>query len=250
MNSDTLNFRDLGGLPAGDRSIRRGVLFRSEGPRNFVPDRVSTLQEKGFRAIVDLRSSSEREDAPHDWHGPDCHLLGLDVNAGLRASFDEGRERLINRPEPEIAITTMEGTYRDIVSALMPGWPQIARLLLSGSVPMLFNCTAGKDRTGVVIALLLEMIGVPRDVIMQDYRRSSIFGENLVRTGDAESVMIASFGFMPSPAQVDIFIDARKEFLEAAWDEVARQWSDVPSYFEAGGLDSAQQRRLRELLVD
>jgi hypothetical protein len=73
----------------------------------------------------------------------------------------------------------------------------------AGEVPMMVNCTAGKDRTGVAIALLLELAGVPRDAIVEDYMRSAIFGENLVRAGELEPGMMASFGFMPSAAQVD-----------------------------------------------
>ena len=120
----------------------------------------------------------------------------------------------------------------------------------SGDVPMLLNCTAGKDRTGVAIALLLELAGVSREVIVDDYMRSKVFGENLVKAGELEPGMMASFGFMPSPGQVDALIGVRPDYLEAAWEELARGWSDVPGYFAAAGLDEAMQRRIRALLVD
>lgn len=250
MPFTSLNFRDLGGLPAKSGLVRKGVLFRSEGPRNFNPDQLAALQGMGFRSIVDLRSAHERKDAPHDWHGPDCRWLGLDVNADLRVFGHDGRERLIKGPEPEIAITTMAETYREVVGALMPHWPVIAAALLDGEVPMMLNCTAGKDRTGVAIALLLELAGVSRDEIVEDYMRSSIFGENLVRDGEVEPGMMASFGFMPSAGQIDALIGVRADYLEAVWDEIGKRWSDVPGYFEAAGLDSAMQHRLRAELVD
>ena len=250
MPATSLNFRDLGGLPAGAGSIRKGVLFRSEGPKNFSGDQLAVLQGLGFRSIVDLRSAREREEAPHDWHGSDCRWLGLDVNADLRVFGHDGRERLIKGPEPEIAIATMAETYREVVSALMPHWPVIAGALLDGEVPMMLNCTAGKDRTGVAIALLLEIAGVPRDLIVEDYMRSSIFGDNLVRDGEVEPGMMASFGFMPSAGQIDALIGVRADYLEAVWDEIAQRWSDVPGYFAAAGLDSAIQHRVRAALVD
>ncbi len=249
MPANSLNFRDLGGLPAADGSIRSGVLFRSEGPRNFSAEQLASLQAMGFRSIVDLRSAKERVEAPHDWHGPDCRWLGLDVNADLRVFGHDGRERLILGPEPEIAIATMAETYREVVTALLPHWPIIAEALLAGDVPMLLNCTAGKDRTGVAIALLLELAGVSREVIVEDYMRSAIFGDNLVRAGEVEPGMMASFGFMPSQGQIDALIGVRAEYLEAAWDEIAQGWSDLPNYFAAAGLDGAMQHRLRSMLV-
>ncbi len=250
MPGTSLNFRDLGGLAAGASRIRGGVLFRSEGPKNFSGNQLAVLKGMGFRSIIDLRSAREREDAPHDWHAPDCRWLGLDVNADLRVFGHDGRERLIKGPEPEIAIATMAETYREVVAALMPHWPVIAGTLLGGEVPMLLNCTAGKDRTGVAIALLLEMAGVSRDDIIEDYMRSSIFGDNLVRDGEVEPGMMASFGFMPSAGQIDALIGVRADYLEAVWDEIEKRWSDVPCYFEAAGLDETLQHRVRAVLVN
>lgn len=250
MPADSLNFRDLGGLPASGGLTRSGVLYRSEGPRNFTPTQFEALQGMGFRSIVDLRSAQEREEAPHEWHGADCRWLGLDVNADLRVFGHDGRERLILGPEPEIAISTMAETYREVVGALMSHWPIIAGVLLDGEVPMLLNCTAGKDRTGVAIALLLELAGVPRDAIVEDYMRSVRFTENLLRSGELEAGLMASFGFMPSAGQVDALIGVRADYLEAAWDEVAQGWGDVPGYFVAAGLNTDMQQRIRAVLVD
>jgi protein-tyrosine phosphatase len=250
MSVTGLNFRDLGGLPAAGGRIRSGVLYRSEGPRNFSNEHLASLQAMGIRSIVDLRSAQERKDAPHAWQGPDCRWLELDVNADLRVFGHHGRERLIKGPDPEIAIVTMAETFREIVVALIPHWPVIAGALIDGEVPMLLNCTAGKDRTGVAIALLLEVAGVSRDVIVEDYLLSAIFGDNLVRSGELEPGLMASFGFMPSQGQIDALIGVRADYLEAAWDEIARGWSDVPNYFAAAGLDGAALRRISAVLVD
>lgn len=250
MPASSLNFRDLGGLVATGGRVRPGMLYRSEGPRNFAPDQLAALQQIGFRTIVDLRSSGERADMPHAWHGADCHWLELDVLADLRVFGNEGRERLLTGTDPAIAIRIMTETYREIVGSLLPHWPVICKALLAGAVPMLLNCTAGKDRTGVAIALLLEMIGVPRQAILDDHLRSAVFGENLVRDGEVEPGFMASYGFMPSPDQIQALIGVRADYLDAVWDEVARGWSDVPDYFAAAGVDLATQHRIGRILVN
>ncbi|MDE2563112.1 MAG: tyrosine-protein phosphatase [Sphingomonadales bacterium] len=250
MPADNLNFRDIGGLAAGGGRTRSGVLYRSEGPRNFAPGQLAALRGLGIRSIIDLRSALEREEAPHDWQGPDCRWLGFDVDADLRVFGNDGRERLRIGPEPEIAISTMAETYREIVGALLPHWPAIADALLGRGVPVLLNCTAGKDRTGVAIALLLELAGVSRDAIVRDYMRSTVFSDNLKRSDDLEAGLLSTFGFMPSAGQVDALIGVREDYLEAAWDELARKWTDVRGYFLAAGLDGAVQRRIGALLVD
>jgi protein-tyrosine phosphatase len=80
--------------------------------------------------------------------------------------------------------------------------------------------------------------------------RSAVFGENLVRDGEVEPGFMASFGFMPGPGQVQALIGVRADYLEAAWDEIERKWSDVPGYFAAAGIDHATQRRIARILVD
>jgi protein-tyrosine phosphatase len=244
-----LNFRDLGGLPAASGRVRSGMLFRGEGPRNFSPTQLGELQALGIRTIFDLRSSEERLKVPHQWHGPECNWLGLDVDADLRVFGHDGQERLRQGPDPSIAIETMQETYRSIPKSLAPHWPVIVETLLADGAPALVNCTAGKDRTGVAIAFLLELAGVPRDVIMQDYLASAIFGENMFRAGTIEAGFMGSYGFLPSPGQIDALVGVRPDYLEAAWDDVERDNSGLEDYFENAGVDRTSRDAIRTMLV-
>lgn len=251
MSLATLNFRDLAGLQTDTGSIRSGVLFRSEGPTNFTSDQLSAIASLGIRSIFDLRSAREREDVPHQWHGADCRWLGLDVDADLRVFGNEGRDRLLKGPDPQIAIDTMVETYREIPLSMARHWPLIGETLQNGELPVLINCTAGKDRTGVAVALLLELAGVPREVILEDYLRSSIFGDNLKRSGELEAGLLASFGFLPTSGQVDALIGVRSDYLEAAWAVIDDRWSGVAGYFDYAGVSEKAQLEIgRSLTVD
>jgi protein-tyrosine phosphatase len=247
---NSLNFRDLGGLRAADGQVRHSKLYRSEGPRNFSAAQFSQLQALNIRAIIDLRSVEERDDIPHSWHSADCQWLGLEVDADLRVFGDDGRERLRQGPDPAIAIDTMTQTYRSIPKSLARHWPVITKTLIGGGSPTLVNCTAGKDRTGVAIAFLLEHVGVPREIIMQDYLASRVFGENMMRAGTLEAGFMGSYGFMPSPGQVEALVGVRTEYLEAAWDEVDQNWSGMNGYFEASGINKNAQAGLQLSLIE
>lgn len=234
---DRLNFRDLGGIPAGQSSvIRKGVLFRGEGPANFCPEHRAAARAHGIRTILDLRSGKEREACPHDWQGTDCQVFAIEVDADLRVFGNEGRNRLLEGPDSRIAIDTMIDTYVEIPEALFRHWPTIAACLTGARTPALVNCTAGKDRTGVAIALVLEIAGVPREAIMDDYMKSAIFGQNIKLSGTLEDGLMGAYGFIPAPGQIDALIGVREEYLVAAWDRIDQTWGSVDGYFEAAGL--------------
>lgn len=245
-----LNFRDLGGLATNTGKTRSGVLYRGEGPRNFSAMQTAQLKSLGIRAIFDLRSAGERSEMPHVWQNPDCRWLGLDINADLRVFGNEGRERLLLGRDPAIAIDTMKETYRAIPALLVPHWAVIVDSLLANNVPALINCTAGKDRTGVSIALFLELLGVSRAAIMRDYLKSSVFGENMSRAGTIEQGFVGTFGFLPSSGQIQALIGVRSEYLDAAREEVERQWRGIDNYFDDAGVDRTARSALQAMLVE
>lgn len=248
MDLANLNFRDLGGIRTNGGAVRGGALFRAEGPANLLPQHHAQLKSLGIGYIFDLRSKRERETHPHDWQEANCRWLGLDVNADLRVFGNDGRERLSLGADERLAIDIMSETYREIPDALAPHWKTIGECLLEGR-PAIVNCTAGKDRTGVAVAILLEMLGASRDEIIRDYHRSVVFGENLRRGGTLEGDIQAAFGFLPSAEQVDALIGVRTEYLQAAWERIENSHKTVSRYLADSGLDEAIQSELRHLFL-
>ena len=245
-----LNFRDIGGLPAGAGSlVRRGVLFRSEGPGSFVEDHHAELAELGFRSVADLRSEGERKAAPHRWCGASCRVLTLDMNTDLRAQGEDRWRALRINPTAASAIEVMAHNYKLMPQAFMPHVPVMVDALLAGEAPMLVHCTAGKDRTGVVIALFLELLKVPREKILAEYMKSDIFRENMQASGQVKANLHKSFGFVPPDEMVAVLIGVQPDFLNLALDTVIEEWGGVPEYFEAAGIDLARRHELGRLLT-
>jgi protein-tyrosine phosphatase len=245
-----LNFRDLGGLPTADGGqVRSGILFRSEGPASFFEDHHAELSDLGFRSVADLRSTIERDAAPHGWCGPDCRMLDLDMNTDLRAQGEDMWLSLGREPTAARAVEVMTHNYGLMPQAFLPHLSRMVDALLAQDTPMLVHCTAGKDRTGVVVALFLDLLAVPRPMIMEDYRKSDIFGQNLRVSGHLKRDLQNTFGFVPPDDMVAILIGVQDDFLLSALDMVATRWGGIEGYFEAAGVDAERRAALRQLLA-
>jgi protein-tyrosine phosphatase len=157
------NVRDLGGLSTTDgRRTRFRRLYRSDSPSELTPRDVRTLvEERGLRHLVDLRTVEEVE---RDGPGP-LRLAGL-TYANHAMSSDPGVGQVV----PEIMRGNLAGHYLGYLGSGAERVVAAARLLADpGCHPALVHCAAGKDRTGTLVAILLDAVGVRRDEIVADY---------------------------------------------------------------------------------
>ena len=206
-----LNVRDLGGLPLRPYGETRfGALVRSDLPGGAGEVGAHTLTDYGVRTVVDLRSPRELERTPNPLHGlpgyrhlPLLGDLDLDSVADIRDMAGIYRWKVDNRGQ------AIAGILRSIAEAPPGG--------------VLFHCFAGKDRTGVIAALLLTLAGVDRDSIIEDY----VLSEGTVPVE-----------FSPLP-----------EMMADLLDHLGRRHGGVPAYLAAAGAGPATQEALRRRLV-
>ena len=246
-----LNFRDLGGLrTAGGRLVKSGVIYRSEGPASFFEEHRRELGALGVRCVCDLRSAGEREAAPNDWCGPGCRVMHLDMNTDLRVPGAEVSNALRTDSNIDDARKVIISNYARMPAVLSPHFSSIVGALFAGEVPMIVHCTAGKDRTGVAIALLLALLGVSRRDILSDYARSDVFGRNMRAAGLVNETFRKTVGFVPSEPVMAMMMGTHDDFLLAAFSAVEGGWGSVANYFAAGGIDSKGQDKLRARLLE
>jgi hypothetical protein len=234
------NFRDLGGLPTDDGgTTRTGVMFRSDALHHLQPTDVERLLELGVRLVIDLRSALELErtgrgpleSTPIGWmHAPLTHATGdrPHVLPPALAEGDLGRhyvESLAERTE----------TLAHVITHLAE--PEY--------LPAVFHCTAGKDRTGMVAALVLSLVGVPDRVIVEDYAltddRMRLVMEQIRASGDFPEPLA------PVAARV---ARAEASSMETFLDAVTRAYGGATGWARAAGLDDDLLRSLRTALVD
>ncbi len=244
-----LNFRDIGGLPIGERTqVRPGVIFRSEGPASFQPIHERELLALGIRLICDLRADTERLKSPNTW-SPNARLLNIDINSDVRVSPGNLLETLASDRSVGALRQASMNNYAATARALRPRVREFVQAVVDGERPALIHCTAGKDRTGVLVALLLEALGVPEEIVVADYLRSEVYAQNLRLREGLPRQIEQVFGFLPEQDWIDVLIGVDEEFIRTALETVRSEWGTVVDYFSPPGEDDALMLRFRELMT-
>lgn len=244
------NFRDIGGLPAASgRRVAYGRVFRSEAVLSPGPDDLAVLEAHGVRLVCDLRTAPERAGAPNAfWRARGVELLELDIVADIR-----GRAHLDAMqadPGEGGAIELMRLTYRALPAAAAEHLRQLFRRIDEGHLPLLVHCTAGKDRTGVVIAMLLAALGAPREAIYADYLESGKRPNPAVSQATRE-LMSRLLGGPVEEAALQALAGVRPEYLDESFAAVEAAYGSVDGYLlQAAGLDEALRGRVRERLLE
>ncbi len=170
-----LNFRDLGGYSTSQgQLVRRGLIYRSGELSRLTDADFRTLRAMQMAYVFDLRTDVERAVAKTSWRGDSPNIIPVPV--GFHP--DENpvttlKALLLKGTDPQHADETMRAITAKIAidGALVIG--QVLRALANNQEPALIHCTAGKDRTGVVSAFLLTLLGVPMETVYEDYLKSN-----------------------------------------------------------------------------
>lgn len=232
----TANFRDLGGLPTEDGGrIRPGLLFRSDTLQELTAADVDVLVRRlGLQLVVDLR-------APGEVAGEGRGLLEAEpvrhVNLALH-SRDQ-------RPIPDLTADTLVQHYLGYLAVSAAAAAEAFRLLAGEGLPAVVHCAAGKDRTGVMAGLVLRAVGVPADVVAEDYARSA----------EAVPAIIARLRRLPAYAdRIDLLPpevhECRAETMADFLSAVDEQYGSVAGFLREAGLEDDVVQRLRDRLVD
>ena len=240
------NFRDVAGTGAGypvagGGRVRRGVFYRSNELQLTAAD-ASTLSELGITRVHDLRGQMEIEAHPDvevpgaTWHHVEVSGIPMELISGLEDS--------------DAAVRVMRQVYDVFVRApeARASYAELLTDLATGPLPQLFHCTAGKDRTGWAAALLLEIAGVDRATILEDYLLT-----NTVSSATRQKYL-ALIGEHLGADKVAVYeptMVVEESYLQTAYDAVDELYGSVDGYLRNGlGLDDEIVTRLRSRLVD
>lgn len=169
------NFRDLGGIRTKEkRYVKWGKLFRTDGLDKLTDGDLDYLSSIPIRSVVDFRYDAEVENAPSRIPQSVENVYGYGIKPG---SFDEFIESVGDNPQREDMVQEMKNLNIRLVtrSEIVKQYKRFFELLLvDEAVPLMFHCSAGKDRTGFAAAMILYSLGVDWEVIIDDYLASNV----------------------------------------------------------------------------
>lgn len=248
------NFRDLGGYETSDgRRLRWGRVYRS-GVLSYLTDadRVH-IRQLGIKVVCDLRTQRERDREPTRWPVADATQLHWDYDP--RQTSLRGYLASTDALSYELVRGSMMSLYRNLPRLFTTAYAELFRQLASGGTPLVFHCSAGKDRTGLAAALILHSLGVPRHTIVADYDLTNqvvdleeeLFQRprSSIGIGDDYSHLTRADAATRAP-----LLRAMPEYLGAALAQIESDHGSVDAYLQSqlGVTASLRQQLQQELL--
>lgn len=261
------NLRDVGGLAAGSSTVRPGVLLRSDAPGPLDASALDALRAAGVRHVLDLRDLEEASHQPTPFAAAGFEVRSLPIFAGSARSFATVGTSLRAMYVSMAADcgTTLTEAVRFVASPGAPGAvgtagvdaprteagaTAVRRSTADGSAAggVLVHCTAGKDRTGLTVALALRAVGVARDDVVANYAET----ETRLRGPwlDAKLELLRRFVGDDAESYTEVLVTSPAEVLEEFLDTVEDGSREATRpYLRAHGMSDDDLARLERRLL-
>ena len=227
------NLRDLGGLRTADgRRIKPQMLIRSAHLAQAEERDMENISE-----VIDLRTPAERQESPDRTYGCEYTPLPVfeEINAGI-SHEEKARER---------AIPNMEILYGMLIERYPDAFRRILLRIMQHDYSkgaILWHCTEGKDRCGITTALVLEMLGVDRETIMEDYLKTNLV--NIPKAAEIHDRLLETHGKEFADSVYRAFI-ADECYLKSAWKAMGDNFLT-----EKLGIDVEEIETFRKLILE
>lgn len=260
----TYNFRDTGGMPlSSGGATRSGILYRSDALSGLTARGLEQLADTDIGVVVDLRTPMERQMAPDRLPASrafEVVELAL-VEGAVTGLAQQAMQAGIEEQNPDAAAAAVQQALAHIpdvghvyVAMLEHGaeaFAETARRVTAAesdrAPAVLVHCTAGKDRTGVAVALMLDAVGVDRAALIADY----VSSEQHLSGAWAEGMyaLITRMGVPLSPELRELVAGAPSGAIESALSWVDGEHGGSSAYLRSGGLTEHELSALRGRLT-
>ena len=200
--------------------MKPGMLFRSDLLYHLNPKEKALLRDNNIKVVIDLRNKDEVE------HLSDTNIKAIKfINNPMLPENKEGNESPIKTVTiKQLTLPDMDNAYRELVRRdRKDAWSNIFNILLNDNGgAILYHCSAGKDRTGVVTAVILTALGIDKETIYQDYLLTN-----------EKPLYYKKLALQMDPESREIFLDyfqAKKEYLDASFDEINKIYGSFDNF--------------------
>ncbi len=240
------NFRDFGGYAAGERFIPRGKLFRSGSHAQASDADLARLSQLGISLVVDLRRPDERErNASRRWAGFDGDVIQNDNLAEGPISWDAFMSSWDMTGESFHAFHESYYAHAPFAPRLIDLMSRAFDAFAIGDGGVLVHCAAGKDRTGLLVALTHHMLGVHPDDILEDYLLTNQSGRFERAVGAYLDVIEKRFGKRPPLESMRVAMSVHEDYLARSLSEIRKAHGDTDRYLsDVLGVTSKMRERI------
>lgn len=232
------NFRDLGGYRTQDnRQLKWHKLYRSDRLSDFTAADLERFSALNIARSIDLRGHAEADASHYDI--PNLQRIAIPIEPKVVQSLPQmlASGSALNAAK---AHELMAQTYVGFVHFNAAEYRDFFDVLLADESSLVFHCTAGKDRTGFAAAMLLELLGVDRPTIMQDYLLTNDFYKPVAKPTTQLPAEVLSVLWRVTPG-----------FLQASYDEIDNDFGGVAHFLEQHiGLDANARESLKHRLLE
>lgn len=247
------NFRDLGGYSTQEGTqVKWGKLYRSGTFAEASRADLSGLSALGLDTVIDFRSSLEKTEEPDRLPDPPGFAV-VDIPV-----LDDGNKALVGEIMARIESGNFDGfdpnqamltANRQFAGEFTPQFKQFMHTVLEANgAPVLWHCSAGKDRTGFAAAILLRVLGVPQQTIMQDYMASRA---PALEARKSQLQMLELFKGEEAARKLAILMGVEEAWLQAGFAQIDTTWGSFDNYVRNGlQLSAVDIQRLRKNLLE
>lgn len=233
------NFRDLGGYPTLDgRQTRRGLIYRSGALSQLTDSDRAILKKLDIRTVFDLREAYEHANEGEDKPGEGVQVIHLPTSIGRQAI----RQQLATDPRAFRMVNFYLSSLPERIEYHAELFKQVVSHL---DHPLVIHCSAGKDRTGIVAALLLRLARVDDALIIADYAETD---QHLAEYSAQWRSIFQGFG-MPDFV-IDEMLACPPETMARTLDYLDEQFGSAEEYLLRGGVTSEQIEQFKRAFVE
>ena len=246
------NFRDLGGYKTKDgRTVKWGKIYRSDNLHSLTDEDLKYMKRLNIESVVDFRSVEERENEP-DRLNPDMTQVLLPIKFQPKEMDDDTIKNLMK----DLTFGDLDSSnlLRDfniaIVEEFTEEYKNFFRYIIENNAdPFVFHCTAGKDRAGFASAMILTILGVPREKVIEDYLLTNTYVKDHVDDKMLEIEFKTFFRADTDNLRKINLVEER--YIQAAFDTIDSKWGGMDRYIsEALNLNDEDILKLQDFYLE
>jgi protein-tyrosine phosphatase len=246
------NFRDIGeGIVMRDgRRLRRNQVFRSGELSRLTDADLDALRRAGVKFVLDLRSPQECELHRSRWPDSlDTEFHRANIHPDIQINGRSALDLIKENPTGENIKFVAGAGFGPLADFCGPSLKQLVDRLVQGKTPVVFHCTNGRDRTGTVSAMLLYLLGAPREAIVADFMLTNERIDVELVVENSLATFRKALGLELDRKTVEQFTLVHPEYIDRLFELLDERYGSTEGYLQHYGIDEGVAEAVRERLL-